>query len=183
MPRAEARRRRRDRRSGFSLVEVMVAMLIGSVMVTAVLGVAVTATQGSAHSSHRQAFNQGIAQISGELKNYVTACGCIKTTGACPAGPCTMIQGPNASNGTNRWSLNQAPGPGPGGTITDSLGNVWALTCGTHVLSGIVPSMENATYGGSISYTVSWPVGGCNATVPTATDVPTISFAANWTEP
>jgi prepilin-type N-terminal cleavage/methylation domain-containing protein len=181
---AKARRRSRAASAGFSLVEVMVAMLIGAVMVTAVLGVSVSATQGSTRSAHRQALNQGIAQVTAELKNYVTACGCQKSGGACPAPGCTLIAGPNANNGANRWSLNAAPGMN--GNITDSMGNVWALACGTHNLTGIVPGLETATYGAGtsrISYNVTWPIGGCFATVPTSIDVPAITFSANWTEP
>lgn len=186
MPRSKKPRRRRAGASGFSLVEVMVAMLIGAVMVTAVLGAAVSATQGTAKSNHRAALNQGIAQVSAELKNYVTACGCVKSTGACPAGNCTLISGPNSNNGANTWSINLAPGPS--GTITDlDYGNGWALACGinggTHRLSGVVPALEAAPYNGQISYTVSWPVGGCSATVPANTDAPAITFNATWNEP
>ena len=185
MPRAKNRRRRAGS-SGFSLVEVMVAMLISAVMVTAVMGVAVTSKQGSVKSSHRQMFDQSMAQMSAELKTYVTACGCSKggaCAGGCYMGGATPIQGPNLlrAGGVASWYLNGSPAPG-GGTITDSKGDVWALACGAHTLTGLVPSMEAAPYSGNVSYTVTWPAGSCAGT-PGTSDVPTIQFAANWTEP
>ena len=179
-----------DRRRGFpgsrgySLVEVIVAMLITCVMVTAVMGVAVTSKQGSVKGTHHQMFDQGIAQISAELKGYVTACGCDKG-GTCPAPNCSMVLGPNINQpGVASWYMNGAVGPT--GNIVDSAGNVWALKCGVHtltgVLNGIAPNLEAAPYNGNITYTVTWPGGSC-AGIPSANDSPTIAFAANWTEP
>jgi len=180
------RRRRRAGSSGFSLVEVMVAMLIGSVMVTAVLGVSVTARTGGAKSTHRQMFDQGIAQVSAELKEYVTACGCKKSNGDCssPAGGCTLLSGPNTNNaGIATWYLNGAAGAG--GNMTDSQGNVWALACGVHTITGVVPTLEAAPFNGRISYNVvGWPgAGACTASAPGTNDTPQIQFTASWTEP
>jgi len=186
MRRANDRRRRRAGTAGFSLVEVMVAMLIGSVMVTAVLGISVTAKSGGAKSTHRQMFDQGIAQLSAELKQYVTACGCKKSSGDCslPAGGCSMVLGPNTNNaGIATWYLNGAAGAA--GNISDSMGNVWALACGAHTIRGVVPTLEAAPYNGAITYTVlGWPSGAaCTATAPGNNDTPAITFTANWTEP
>jgi hypothetical protein len=149
------------------------------------LGVAATSKQGTVKSNHRTAYNQAISQISAQLKNYVTACGCDKG-GACPAPNCTMISGPN-SNATGTvasWYMNGSPGPS--GNIVDSAGNVWALKCGVHTLTNLVsagtPNLEAAPYGGTMSYTVTWPGGSC-AGIPSMTDAPAISFTANWTEP
>lgn len=176
--------------SGYSLVEVVVAMLISCIMVTAVMGVAVTSKQGSAKTMHRMLFNQGIAQLSAEVKQYVTGCGCIKSTGACPAPQCTTILGPNTNNaGVATWYLNGAPGPGATGRLIDSQGPVWALACGVHTITGVFPTapasaaLEAPPYNGTIQYTVSYPIGGCTASAPSAVDVPRIDFAANWTEP
>lgn len=166
-------------------------MLITCVMVTAVMGVAVSSKQGSVKGTHRQMFDQGIAQFSAELKQYVTACGCDKGTGICPPAKCYMagppaIQGPNINRAGSvaSWYLNGAVGP-TGGVI-DSQGDVWALKCGNHtltnVLNGVTPNLEAAPYSGSINYNVNYPIGGC-AGIPTATDTPQITFTANWTEP
>lgn len=161
-------------------------MMISCVMVTAMMGVAVTQKQGSGKTMHRMMFDQGIAQLSGELKQYVTACGCVKNTGNCslPALGCSTILGPNKNNaGIATWYLNGAGGSPLGSNIVDSQGNVWALSCGgAHSITGLVPALEAAPYSGSISYTVTWP-GGCNAVVPGPTEDPQISFTANWTEP
>jgi hypothetical protein len=150
--------------------------------VTAVLGVSVTAKTGGVRAMHRQMFDQGIAQVSTELKEYVTACGCRKNTGDCsaPAGGCTLLPGPNSQGaGVGKWYINGAAGAG--GNITDTAGNVWALKSGAHTLRGVVPSLEAAPYNGSITYTVTWP---SNDGLPLApTDAPAIQFSANWTEP
>ncbi|HEX4048634.1 MAG TPA: prepilin-type N-terminal cleavage/methylation domain-containing protein [Elusimicrobiota bacterium] len=168
-------------RAGYTLVEVIVAMLISCIMVTAVMGVAVTSKEGSGKAMHHLMFNQGIAQLSAEVKQYVTACGCTKA-GACPAPNCTEVLGPNTNNaGVGTWYLNGAPGAA--GNLVDSMGNVWALACGAHTITGVVPTLEAAPYNGSITYTVSYPVSGTCAGTPTATDAPAVSFAANWTEP
>jgi Tfp pilus assembly protein PilV len=173
--------------AGYSLVEVIVAMLISCIMVTAVMGVAVTSKQGGAKAMHRMMFNQGIAQLSAEVKQYVTACGCIKSTGVCPAPDCTQILGPNTNAaGVATWYINGAAGAtasGLAGTITDSQLNVWALSCGNHTITGVVPTLEAAPYLGSITYNVTYPIGGCNGNPPTATDVPTVTYTASWTEP
>lgn len=174
--------------AGYSLVEVVLAMLISCIMVTAVMGVAVTARQGSGKSIHRMMFDQGISQLSAEVKQYVTACGCLKSTGACPSPGCTQIPGPNTNvAGVNTWNLNGAVGAG--GTLLDSASyggagqNVWALSCGSpHVVTGVVPTLESSPYNGSITYNVTWP-SGCTASLPLATDTPLITFTANWTEP
>jgi len=191
MRRAQDRRRRRTGNAGFSLVEVMVAMLIGAVMVTAVLGVSVTAKTGGAKAQHRQMFDQGIAQLSAELKQYVTACGCWKTGGgvtcttpSVPATNCTTVLGPNTNNaGAATWYLNGAAGAA--GNISDSQGNVWALACGVHTIRGIVPTLEAAPYNGAISYNVvGWPnAAACIGGPPGVSDTPQIQFTASWTEP
>jgi prepilin-type N-terminal cleavage/methylation domain-containing protein len=182
MPQAKNRRRRRAGSPGYSLVEVMVAMLIASVMVTAVLGVAVTATKGDTKSSHRQLMNGALTQLSAQLKNYQTACGCYKSNGDCTSsGGCTEILGPNSNNaGAATWSLNGAPGPA--GNLADtSFGNSWALACGVHNVTGLVPALEAAPYSATVSYTVTWPT--CSAAVPALNESPSISFNTNWTEP
>lgn len=176
-------------------------MLISCIMVTAVMGVAVTGKQGGGKSMRRVQFDQGIAQLSAEVKQYVTACGCTKNPGsACPAATCYYpgpppIQGPNVNNapGAGTWYINGAPGSLGGTTIADagsvgSLGtgrNTWALSCGPHYITGILnggtPNLEAPPYNGYILYTVNYG-SGCGG-IPTVTDTPQITYAASWTEP
>jgi prepilin-type N-terminal cleavage/methylation domain-containing protein len=170
--------------AGYTLVEVVVAMLISCVMVTAVMGVAITAKQSTVHNARRLQTDQAISELSGLLKNFVTACGCNPSSGSCTgASPtaCTMITGPNTANaGVATWYLNNYPGAA-GLPIVDSLGNTYALKCGTHKLSNVLPAIEAAPFNGNISYTVSWP-GGC-PNLPGPTGTPTVAFNAYWTEP
>ena len=166
-------------------------MLISCIMVTAVMGVAVTSKQGSSKSTRRLLADQGIAQLSAEVKQYVTACGCVKSTGVCPAPACTEILGPNTNvAGVSTWNINGAAGPAANivdAAVYGGAGRaIWALACGgtgNHVITGIMPTLEAAPYNGSITYNVQWPIGGCNGTLPTAADTPSITFTANWTEP
>lgn len=184
-PRLRLSSPRRHGAAGYTLVELIVAMLISCVMVTAVMGVAITAKQsGGSKNMRRMLADQAIAQLSGQLKGYVTACGCSPQTGACPAPACTTILGPHATNGNgvNTWYLhsdNTAADP-----IQDSMGDKYALTCGNHVLKGVVPSIEAAPYNGKITYSVWWPPGSptCPA-LPGAVGAPIVTFTASWTEP
>ncbi len=158
-------------------------MLISAIMVTAVMGVAITAKQGGGKDQRRMMFNQGIAQLSAQLKAYVTACGCNPTGGACPAPACTMILGPNrfSNAGVATWYLNSSnPALNP---VKDSMGNVYALTCGAHTVTGVVPALEAPPYNGAITYTVAWPGGVCPNPLPPVGSAPQVTFTANWTEP
>jgi prepilin-type N-terminal cleavage/methylation domain-containing protein len=181
----------RKRPAGFTLVEVIVAMLISCVMITAVMGVAITGVRsGGPKNMRRILADQAISQLSGQLKAYVTACGCSPNTGVCPVAPCTTsgtgLDGPNSSNvGVGTWYLSGAPGAEVGGvatTIVDSQGATkWALTTGVHTLSNVLPAIEAAPYSGHISYTVTWAAGV--GAIPGPTDVPSVTFNATWTEP
>jgi hypothetical protein len=167
-------------------------MLISCVMVTAVMGVAVTAKQGGGQQAHRMMYDQGIAQLSAQVKEYVTACGCNASTGVCPSPGCADpgINGPNTGpgiTGVNQWYLQDTSlgiydfnGPPNSGTPQ----TVWALTCGDHYVIGIVPAMEVAPYYGYIHYQVGWPtLGACTVGVPGANDMPVVQYTAVWQEP
>ena len=169
--------------AGYTLVEVIVAMLISCVMVTAVMGVAITAKQSTGENMRRLQADQGIAQLSGQLKGYVTACGCNPQTGSCPAPACTTILGPNTANaGAATWYLN-SDNPAQN-SIRDSVGDKYALMCGNHVITGLVPAIEAAPYNGGIRYSVWWPPGAPNCpALPGPTGAPIVTFSANWTEP
>lgn len=171
--------------SGYTLVEVVVAMLISCVMVTAVMGVAITAKQGGVKNTRRLQADQAISQLSAQLKGYVTACGCNPQSGSCPAPACTTIPGPNTANGSGvaSWYLNGAPGAG-GTSIVDSMGSKYALTCGTHKLSNVLPAIEASPFNGNITYTVWWPPGQPNCpALPGPSGAPIVTFSATWTEP
>jgi hypothetical protein len=171
------------------LVEVIVAMLISCIMITAVMGVAITGVRsGGPKNMRRILADQAISQLSGQLKEYVTACGCSPSSGVCPVGPCTTsgtgLDGPNKSPGVTgaaTWYLAGSPGSPAGSTIVDSQGARWALTAGVHTLTNVLPAIEAAPYSGNISYTVTWAAGV--GAVPGPTDVPSVTFNANWTEP
>jgi len=180
---------------GYTLVEVVVAMLISCVMVTAVMGVAVTAKQGGGQQAHRMMFNQGIAQLSAQVKEYVTACGCNASTGVCPSPGCADpgISGPNTGpgiTGVNQWYLQDTSvnpgiydldGPPNGGGVART---TWALACGDHYITGIVPALEVPPYYGYIHYQVGWPsLGSCTVGVPAMNDMPVVQYTAVWTEP
>ncbi|MBI3564678.1 MAG: hypothetical protein HY079_05730, partial [Elusimicrobia bacterium] len=156
------------------LVEVIVAMLISCIMVTAMFSVALTQKSGSGKSDRRVLANQGMAQITAMLKGFVTGCGCDPTTGVCSNtnGDCTMLTGPNTANaGVATWYMN-------GGGITDSMGNVYALTYGTHILTGVLPAwFEAAPYTARVQYAVT------NTQTVNGRPVPKVVVTVNWTEP
>lgn len=172
-------------RNGYSLVELVIAMLISCLMITAVMGVAVTSKRGGVKGMHRLMFNQGISQLSAQVKQYVTACGCSPATGVCDPVGCAIPGnlGPNAfRSGAATWNLTGGAlrdfaGPPPNGAPQD----VYAMKCGSHYVTGVVPTLEAAPYNGYIRYDVSWP-GGCPASVG-ATDTPMVTFSANWDDP
>lgn len=167
-------RRRRGGPAGYTLVEVIVAMLISCIMVTAMFSVALTQKAGSGKSDRRILANQGAAQITAMLKGFVTGCGCDPSTGVCSNtnGDCTMLTGPNTANaGVATWYMN-------GGGITDSMGNVYALTYGAHTLTGVLPAaFEAAPYNARVVYTVS------NTQTVNGRPVPQVVVNVNWTEP
>ncbi len=177
MERLRLRRLIRLRRDGlgYTLVEVIVAMLISCIMVTAMFSVALTQKAGSGKSDRKMLANQGMSQVSAMLKGYVTGCGCDPNTGVCNGGgDCDTLLGPNKANGgVATWYLN-----GSGGNISDSMGNVYALTYGVHTLTGVLPGwLEAAPYNARVSYTVS------QAQLVNGRPVPQVVMSVNWTEP
>lgn len=153
-------------------------MLISCIMVTAMFGVALTSKQSSGKNDRRLLAAQAARQITSQLRSYVTGCGCNPSTGDCSACSTSTLTGPNTANaGVATWYMN-------GGGISDSRGNVYALACGVHVLTGggiIPPNLQNPVFNTSVSYTVTYP-GGCPATVTTASS-PQVDVNVNWTEP
>ncbi|MDO8756830.1 MAG: type II secretion system protein, partial [Elusimicrobiota bacterium] len=82
--------------SGFTLVEVMVAMLLTSIMVTSVFSVALSAKTGGNKGESKVKASAGARQVAALLKNYVTAETGIAST--------TLIKGP-CVGATNNWSI------------------------------------------------------------------------------
>lgn len=162
---------------GYTLVEVIVAMLLTSVMVSSVFSVALTAKQSGGKSERRMAAAQASRQMMNRLKSYVTG-----DTAS------TIIAGPNANNGTNKWSLRDttvSPNITDATTCTGTCGgvvcgaapNVYALCPGTHTVTGILPGgLVAAPYSGTLQYYVGTEtIGGQLA--------PQVNVTINWTEP
>lgn len=171
----EARRpRRTDRReaSGYTILEVLVALLLSGVIISSVFSVALTSKASSGKSDRQLVAVQAARQITVQLRNFMTGCSCNFSTGVCDATSCT-IAGPNtARSGVATWYFN-SPSASP--AVTDSLGEVYALTYGAHKLTGYMPPwFESAPYNARLTYTVK--------ASPTAS-MPQVDVAVNWTEP
>lgn len=153
-------------------------MLISCIMVTAMFSVALTTKQGTGKSDRHLIAAQAARQITSQLKGFVTGCGCSVTTGVCSAvgGDCTMLLGPNTSrSNVATWYFN-SPGASP--PITDSQGDVYALTTGVHTISGLLPLwFESAPYNARVVYTVTV------LNTVSGRPVPQVDVAVNWTEP
>ncbi len=151
--------------SGYTLVEVMVAMLLTSVMVTSVFSVALTVKTGGSKGERKIKASSGAKQIAAVLKNYVTG------------DPLTLtIPGPGT--GPNSWSMDGNVGNGVGLIDDTSCTDCYALTTGAHPLRNILPAeFEASPYFAQLTYTV------------TVTDtvngrpVPSVTITTTWTEP
>lgn len=170
-------------RGGYTLVEVVVAMLLAAIMVTSVFSVALTGKAGGVKSDRRLVAAQAAKSLQQKLASYV----CSDPSNALIAGPSA---GPACAMGLCSWSLNV-------NGYTDSLGSasnpVYALAPAAapneHVITGPgIPPPEisaAAPYYGKVSYSVTWPTG-CY-TLPTspiaATCQPQIKVSVNWSEP
>jgi hypothetical protein len=158
-------------------------MLICSIIVTAMFGVALTTKTNSGKTDRRMLATQAAAQLTSMLKGYVTGCGCDSVSGVCSAanGDCTLILGPNRTQaGALTWSLNGPVGDTRGyngARIIDSLGDVYALMNGEHSISGLLPAwFESAPYNARVVYTVSSP------TTISGRPVPQVSVDVRWSE-
>lgn len=164
------RRTRSPRRysSGYTLIEVMVAMLLTSVMVTSVFSVALTVKTGGNKGERKMKAAAGARLVASQLKNFVTGD---------PAN--TVIPGPGT--GTNKWSMT-------GGTVTDACActacaaNCYALAPGSHTLTGILnATFEGAPFNARVIYFVT--------ATDTITDgvntrpIPSVSITTTWTDP
>jgi type II secretory pathway pseudopilin PulG len=170
-----ARRHRRIRgQAGYTLVEVVVAVLLTSIMVTSVFSVALTSKQGGGKSDRKLVAAQAAKTVTSQLRNFVTGCDCDADTGVCVAASCT-VQGPTPRAGVGSWYFND-----PANNVFDDRGDVWALTSGRHVITGtgVLPAwFLAAPYSGSVQYTVD------NSVVVNGRPMPRVSLDVVWTEP
>jgi prepilin-type N-terminal cleavage/methylation domain-containing protein len=179
-------------RRGYTLVEVVVAMLLSAVMITSVFTLALSNKSSGLRADSQVLASASTQSVAKLLANYVTADWTQK-----------LIPGPNSLNTDGvscpptcaTWYLNSAQ-------LTDSRGNVWALAPGSHTITGngtnegLLPRLSG--YTGSVTYCVQWnlPAGSCTqctnntncsagtCTAPLAeTCQPSITVRADWTPP
>jgi prepilin-type N-terminal cleavage/methylation domain-containing protein len=172
-------------RRGYTLVEVVVAMLLAAVMITSVFTVAL-----SNKRSNLKQDSQAMAQASSQsvlkmLSAYVTA-----------DWTQSVVPGPN-SRGTNSWSLD-------GDDYEDvTRPGAWALAPGSHTIKGkssgldpdgLLPRLRGDPYKGTLTYCVQWlncpqctnnascVPGSCTPPLA-ATCQPSITVTADWIQP
>lgn len=147
----------------------MVAMLLTSIMVTSVFSVALTVKTGGSKSERKLKAAAGARQVSALLKNFVTG---EPGTSSTLNGAGT-IAGPNLGS-ANNWSMT-------GNGITDSCpgggSNCYALANGTHTLSGVLGTFENAPYNAKVMYYVD------ANTLVNGRPVPAVSITTTWNDP
>lgn len=152
---------------GYTLVEVVVAMLLMAIMVSSVFSLALSSRQAGGKSERRMEAARITKEVTGLLKNYVTG---DPTT--------TLIAGPNANNPANTWSLDD-PTRVPPVTDTCTCGgpNPYALAPGTHTIAGLLPLwFSGPPYNATLKYYVgSETIDGSPA--------PQINVTVDWTEP
>ncbi|HVA66240.1 MAG TPA: prepilin-type N-terminal cleavage/methylation domain-containing protein [Elusimicrobiota bacterium] len=177
---------------GFTLVEVVIAMLLTAIIVTGVFSLALTIRAGNVHTDRKLIADQYARQLSSVLKSYVTA--------DCSAS--TVSMAPKTAAGGHSWSLTGVASPG--GVISDSCGGCYALAPGHHVLTNFLPSTagaglplaESSPYNGRICYDVNYsgactPDATCTNTAAgapscqsaTAAGPPSVCIDVYWNEP
>ena len=144
-------------RYGYTIVEVVVAMLLSAVMISAVFSIALSGRQTTARSDRRLVAAQAAQSMMQRLKNYVTG------------DYSNAALGPNGS-----WTI-----------AGDSDTHGYALYPGTHNFvktSGIVPDAL-MPYNGTLSYTVTQvtPLTPPNCVTPQCQV--SVSVTVTWTEP
>lgn len=177
-------RRRRAPRAGYTLVEIVVAMLITCVMITSVLSSALSSKIGGGKNDRRLIASQAARQTTGLLKSFITGCACYIGSGLCMIPSCS-ITGPmpgdcssvsaTVASCTASYSLNNPTLVPP---IVDNRGSIYALALGLHTIQGLLPSeFEAAPYNARVNYVVE------NAQTINGRPVPKVSVTVDWTEP
>lgn len=163
-----------SRQAGYTIVEVVVAVLLTSIMVTSVFSVALTSKQGGGKSDRKLVAAQAAKTVTSQLRNFVTGCDCDPVSGACSAASCT-VQGPTPRTGVASWYLHD-----PANNVFDSMGDKWALTTGVHRITGtgVLPAWFLADpFNGYVEYTVD------NSADVNGRPMPKVSLDVQWQEP
>lgn len=168
MPRKPLRRRRRS--NGYTLVEVVIAMMLMAVMVSSVFSVVLSTKQSGGKSDRKLAASQASKEMTTMLKGFVSD--------PTARGLGEPIDGPNTNNGVNEWALDDATQSPPITCAHGTLGpNHYALAAGTHTVTGVLPSwFAGPPYLGTMRYFV-------NVAVVNGQDVPQVAVQVDWTEP
>jgi len=160
--------------AGYTLVEVMVAMLLCSIMVTSIFSVALTVKTGGSKSESKIRASAGARQIAALLKNYVTAeSGTASTVAPNIPGPCV--------GAANNWSMtcNGVVDACPGGGSS-----CYALALGTHTLTGVMGTLfEGTPWNARVQYHVTDASALGGPVIPGARPVPMVSITTTWTDP
>lgn len=180
---------------GYTLIEVVVALLVSAIIATAVMSVALTAKMNGGQNGkndRREIAGQAVKNVSAALRNFVSGCcdvysGCVIGSGLPYS--CLPIRGPNLLGAYGGWTFDGYPlAAGPVGD-PGFAGRYALLASATpHNLTNVLPSwFTSAPYNAQLSYTVN--PGGVGYTLPAAATYPTnkfmpqVSIQVNWTEP
>lgn len=156
---------------GYTLIEVLVAVLLTALMASSVMSVALSSKMTGGRSDRKLIANELSRQLTSTLKSYVSA-----------DQSQTLIPGPGS---VGSWSINGASYGTSGTSITDSQGGAFALAAGSHTLTGFLPPwFSGAPYNATAAYFVCYlalPAGTCTGV--TTTTPPWVSVTISWTEP
>lgn len=175
-------------RSGFSLVEMLVAILLTAIIVTATFSALLLTKADLSSSDNQMSVSQAQQQLLQTLQNYQAAS--ISLTDA--------NSGPN-QGGTNSWSLptdTGAPCSGTncpaqcqsGATLTgcpsalagcDSNSYALQICCIHNVTTMLPTALQNSPYNGIMCYTVTDQSGNNGAQ---ATLMPQVNVMVQWTK-
>ncbi|MDD5656527.1 MAG: type II secretion system protein [Elusimicrobia bacterium] len=181
-------------RRAYTLVEVVIAILLSTVMISAVLSVGLSNKSSGGKLDRRLVASQAEHSTLQLLKNYVTA---DPFSGYSLS---SSIAGPNGggSAGPCGWTLDKGDLVDDYGGACPVSGCCWALAPGVHGITGaagkpgLVPPLIFAPpYNGTLSYDVTWlkagvvNPGGCyNPPNPIPSDcTPEVKVSVDWSEP
>jgi prepilin-type N-terminal cleavage/methylation domain-containing protein len=161
---------RPNAQAGYTLVEVVIAILLTAVIVTAVFSVSLSSKTGDVKAERKLMGAVGTRQVASMLRNYV-------------AGVRDVPMGPGDGGD---WSMT-IPSKG----IVDHFGtypclgarNDYALTPGDHCLTGVLGEFENPPYNARVWYHVEDRAdAGLTAGCPGCM-LPAVTITAEWVDP
>lgn len=166
-------------KSGSTLIEVVVAVLLAAVMVSAIFSVALTAKSESKITEENIAANQAVRQLSAQLHLYVTSYydygsnSFIANMPEIPGPSCpTCLTG---SGTWRQWSWSLVTMPTWATPVQDNPFGGYVLASGTHNLQHYLAQwFESPPYNARISYTVLPPI---------SSEGPKVSFQIVWQTP